>query len=84
MEIEQLVHEPVIQALAGEPGHELLDDKADVIHVQHRLGWYRPGRRCPESLGQDDGLPAKLAAARVRVPLDDDAAALRTEELMCA
>jgi hypothetical protein len=45
MKLEKLIHEPVIQILAGQPGHELLHDKADVIHVQHRLGGYRPDRR---------------------------------------
>lgn len=81
---QELVHEPVVQALAGRPGHELLHDEADVAYVQHSLGRHRPARLRLQPPCQDDGLAPEPAAAWIRVPLDHNATAFRPEELIRA
>jgi len=50
MEIKEPIHELVIEVFRRTSWHELLDHEADLVGIDHRLGWNWPVGNAPEPL----------------------------------
>ena len=82
MQIKELFHQLVIEVSGGRSWHELLNHEADLIGIDHRLGWNRPTGHRPKPLRQDDGLSSKLSTPGPRVPLHNDRPTTFPKELV--
>jgi hypothetical protein len=84
MKVEKPVQQLVVNVIRGKSRNELLNDEADIIDVDHELGWHRPGCLVSESFRQHNGLTSKLTTVWIHLPLDNDGNAVRPEEPMRA
>lgn len=81
---EQLLDELVVDPRGRCARHELLDDEANIVGVDHPFRRNGPARPNPEPLGEDDGLSPMRSPIRRHVPLHDDRPAVWREELVGA